>query len=203
MILTEEKLYSGVGFIPDIENLTEVLSWQPKKEWIKDHDHIKGWKYIPIQYKEFLMDRLFGNYQIDIKQSYETKTGCVVVVTVCTEKKSHDGIGSTDFHQGLNLTMGFPMAKTFAISDALDHFGVIFGRNLNRKDIAPKKVIEVNEEELLFAATVTDKVNKCEDIGTLNNLYGVIQEQMIAKGLANEQFIKVVKAIFTKRKVNL
>jgi hypothetical protein len=203
MKLTEEKLYSGVGFIPDIENLDEVLSWQPKKEWVREHEHIKGWMYIPIQYKEFLMDRLFGKYQIDIKQSYETKTGCVVIVTINVVGKSHDGIGSVDFYQGLNSSMGFPMAKTFAISDSLDHFGNIFGRNLNRKDIAPKKVVETNEEETNFIAMVTQRVGKCEDMDTLINLHDETQEEMISKGFTSEQLSKIIKAIFTKRRVNL
>lgn len=203
MILTEEKLYSGVGFIPDIENLDEVLSWQPKKEWVKEHDYIKGWMYLPIQHKEFLMDRLFGKYQIDIKQSYETKTGCVVIVTVNIKGRSHDGIGAVEFNHSLNASMGFPMAKTFAISDSLDHFGVIFGRNLNRKDIAPKKVVETSEEETKFIAMVTERVNNCEDMATLKNLHDATEEEMINKGLASEQFKKIIKAIFTKRKINL
>ena len=203
MILTEEKLYSGVGFIPDIENLDEVLSWQPKKEWVKEHDYIKGWMYLPIQHKEFLMDRLFGDYEIDIKETRETKTGCFVVVNVYTIIKTHDGIGAVEFNQSLNASMGFPMAKTFAISDALDHYGVIFGRNLNRKDIAPKKVVETSEEETKFIAMVTERVSKCEDLATLKNLHDVTQEEMISKGLVSEQLNKIVKAIFTKRRVNL
>ena len=30
--------------------------------------------------------------------------------------------------------MAFPIAKSFAVKDACDHFGDIFGANLNRKD---------------------------------------------------------------------
>jgi hypothetical protein len=30
--------------------------------------------------------------------------------------------------------MAYPMAKTIAIKDACDHFGNLFGANLNRKD---------------------------------------------------------------------
>jgi hypothetical protein len=31
--------------------------------------------------------------------------------------------------------MAFPMAKTIAIKDACDHFGNLFGADLNRKDV--------------------------------------------------------------------
>ena len=32
------------------------------------------------------------------------------------------------------ITMALPIAKTVAVKDACDHFGNIFGANLNRKD---------------------------------------------------------------------
>ena len=38
MILTLEKLYNGVGFIKEIENLDEILNSEPKKEWLKTHE---------------------------------------------------------------------------------------------------------------------------------------------------------------------
>lgn len=31
--------------------------------------------------------------------------------------------------------MAFPIAKTLAVKDAADHFGTLFGANLNRKDV--------------------------------------------------------------------
>ena len=40
--------------------------------------------------------------------------------------------------------MAFPIAKSVAIKDACDHFGTLFGANLNRKDIvefAPEKSV--------------------------------------------------------------
>ena len=33
------------------------------------------------------------------------------------------------------LSMAFPVAKTIAIKDACDHFGKLFGADLNRKDV--------------------------------------------------------------------
>ena len=35
------------------------------------------------------------------------------------------------------LSMSFPIAKSLAIKDACDHFGRLFGSDLNRKDLAP------------------------------------------------------------------
>jgi hypothetical protein len=59
----------------------------------------------------------------------------------------HDGIGAIQLQTkkgtspsdliNINngaISMAFPIAKTMAIKDACDHFGNIFGANLNRKD---------------------------------------------------------------------
>jgi hypothetical protein len=48
--------------------------------------------------------------------------------------------------------MAFPIAKTLAIKDACDHFGALFGANLNRKDVvefrADEEIIKKSREEL-------------------------------------------------------
>ena len=38
-------------------------------------------------------------------------------------------------NHSIALSMAFPMAKTIAIKDACDHFGNLFGADLNRKDV--------------------------------------------------------------------
>ena len=77
----------------------------------------------------------------------------------------HDGIGAAQIQTkkdtspadliNINngaLSMAFPIAKTIAIKDACDHFGNLFGANLNRKDVIEYtpdvdflKTIEVGE----------------------------------------------------------
>jgi hypothetical protein len=60
----------------------------------------------------------------------------------------HDGIGASQLQTAKGtspadlgninngaLSMAFPMAKTIAIKDACDHFGNLFGADLNRKDV--------------------------------------------------------------------
>lgn len=64
------------------------------------------------------------------------------------EWEFHDGIGASQLQtakgtspadlRNINngaLSMAFPNAKTIAIKDAADHFGKLFGSDLNRKDI--------------------------------------------------------------------
>jgi hypothetical protein len=67
--------------------------------------------------------------------------------------KYHDGIGAMHLQvksgsspadlQNINngaLSMAFPIAKTLAIKDACDHFGKLFGADLNRKDTLPAQL---------------------------------------------------------------
>jgi hypothetical protein len=75
----------------------------------------------------------------------------------------HDGIGASQLQTAKGtspadlaninngaLSMAFPMAKTIAIKDACDHFGNLFGADLNRKDIISYDLdltlIELNPE---------------------------------------------------------
>lgn len=35
------------------------------------------------------------------------------------------------------ISMAFPIAKSYAVKDACDHFGSAFGANLNRQEVMP------------------------------------------------------------------
>ena len=41
------------------EGLNLICNNEPKKEWVKEHPFIKGWKYIPIDKIEFLLSKIF------------------------------------------------------------------------------------------------------------------------------------------------
>jgi hypothetical protein len=61
------------------------------------------------------------------------------------------------------LSMAFPIAKTIAIKDACDHFGNLFGANLNRKDTVAytpdKSVIDAKEQRVLALINTSKKVD--------------------------------------------
>jgi hypothetical protein len=72
----------------------------------------------------------------------------------------HDGIGAVQLQTAKGtspadlaninngaLSMAYPIAKTLAIKDACDHFGKLFGCDLNRKDTMDFKV-DINPLEL-------------------------------------------------------
>ena len=138
------------------EALNVLLNTQPPVKWVKEHPFIKGYKYLPIDKIEHLLRKIFKKYRIEVLREGTAFNGVYVVVRVhylspaTGEMEYHDGIGACQLQTksgtspadliNINngaLSMAFPIAKTIAIKDACDHFGVVFGCNLNRKDIIP------------------------------------------------------------------
>lgn len=154
------------------EQLNLLLNQEPKKEWIKVHPFIRDYRYIPIDKIEFMMRKIFKRYRIEITGQGSCFNGVWVTVRihywnpVINGFDFHDGIGACQLQTkkdtspsdliNINngaLSMAFPIAKTVAIKDACDHFGKLFGCDLNRKDCIPftmdkevKTEIEVPQE---------------------------------------------------------
>jgi len=199
MKLTLEKLYSGVGFIKDIENLDEILSSEPKKEWVREHPQLKGFMYLPIERVEFLLTRLFSNIKIEIRSVISSDNRAVVTVRVnYGDSMFHDGIGAAQISKTQPAEMAFPLAKTLAMKDACDMLGKIFGKDLNRKEVSivttPKTI---DEGAAKFLNEVTIRVKNISLLEDLETLYREI-EHTIPKGIE-----KNVKAIFIKQKTEI
>jgi hypothetical protein len=135
------------------EQLNLLLNQPPKPSWIKTHPYISNYKYLPIDKVEFMLRKIFQRYRIEITGQGTAFNGVWVTVRVhylnpiTQEFDFHDGIGACQLQTAKGtspadlgninngaLSMAFPIAKTVAIKDACDHFGNVFGANLNRKD---------------------------------------------------------------------
>ena len=147
-----QDLYSN----PDIyksDKLMVLLNQSPSPDWVKVHPFIKNYKYLPIERVEFLLKTIFKRYRIEITGQGTAFNGVWVTVRLhyvnpeSLEWDYHDGIGAAQLQtkkdtspadlQNINngaLSMAFPIAKTIAIKDAADHFGKLFGSDLNRKE---------------------------------------------------------------------
>ena len=131
-----------------------LMNQPPKLEWVKEHPFIRGYKYLPIERIEYLLKTILKSYKIEITGQGQSFNGVWVTVRihylhpVTNEWLFHDGIGASQLQTAkgtspadLNninngaLSMAFPVAKTIAIKDACDHFGKLFGADLNRKDV--------------------------------------------------------------------
>lgn len=150
---TIQDLFSDKVMAAQNDALTTLLNQPPPAQWIKAHPFIKGYNYLPIDKVEYLLKRLFKSYRIEILREGTSFNGVYVVVRVwylnpiSNEMNYHDGIGAAQLQTAKGtspadlaninngaLSMAFPIAKTVAIKDACDHFGTLFGADLNRKD---------------------------------------------------------------------
>lgn len=143
-----------IAFKNDQFNL--LLNQEPPAKWVKTHPYIKGHKYLPIDKVEYLLRRIFKTYSIEITGQGTAFNGVWVTVRlkvvnpVSGELMQFDGIGAAQLQTkkdtspadllNINngaLAMAFPIAKTYAIKDAADCLGKIFGSDLNRIDTLP------------------------------------------------------------------
>ena len=150
---TIKELYGGdVATLQKQSQLQGLLNQPPKKDWIKQHPFAKGVAYIPIQRVEWLLTKIFLNWRIEVKDSKIMANSVVVTITlhyqdIDREWNWQDGIGAapiqtdkeaaaTDFSRVKTdaVMKAVPAAESYAVKDAAEKIGKIFGKDLNRGD---------------------------------------------------------------------
>lgn len=137
----------------DKENaLMVLLNHEPPKDWIKKHPFAKI-DYLPIERVEYLLSRIFGKWWVDVKNIQVVANAVVVTVRVNVinpitgESDYQEGVGAAPIQTDKGATAmdlnsvkadavmkAAPAAKSYAIKDACEHWGKMFGKDLNRKD---------------------------------------------------------------------
>lgn len=132
--------------------LTVLLNQEPPKAWLTEHPMIRGYKYIPIEKIEYLLTRIFTKWWVEIKSTQILANSVVVTIRlyvinpITGETEWQDGIGAapiqTDKGAGATdwnavktdgVQKAAPAAETYAVKDAAEKFGKIFGRDTARK----------------------------------------------------------------------
>lgn len=151
---TLEELYDEKIPIVKQTKLNIILNSEPKSEWVKDHPFVKKLRYIPIERVEYLLTMVFSKWSVEVKEVKIVANSVLVVVRLHVQNPItgsmdfQDGIGAapiqvksgsnpTDF-SSMNqaaIQIGAPSAESYAVKDAAEKFGKIFGKDLNRKDI--------------------------------------------------------------------
>lgn len=144
------------------DKLNELLNQPPHIDWIKPHptatvkndngENVKA-RYIPIDKIEFLLTRIFQQWRVEVlSTSMMANSICVTIRLhfrnpVTGEWSFHDGVGAKDLQldaqsrpsdlsaiKSAAVMMALPSAKSYAIKDAAEHLGTLFGRDLNRRN---------------------------------------------------------------------
>ena len=151
---TYNELVSGdIDKKNDQTGINILLNQDPPKEWLKDHPMAKGVKYIPIQRVEYMLTSIFKKWHVEIKQVQVIANSVVVIVrlfyqdVLSDEILWQDGIGASpiqtdkgagamDWNKTKNdaVMKAAPAAESYAVKDAAEKIGKLFGKDMNRAD---------------------------------------------------------------------
>lgn len=122
---------------------------------VKDGKEVNvGLKYLPIEKVKFLLVRIFQGYEVEVKSIQQLFNSCVVCVRlkvtnpITGEVMYNDGIGAVGVQTNAGASAAdmasiktdavmkaAPAAESYAIKDAAEKFGIIFGGNLMKDQI--------------------------------------------------------------------
>lgn len=146
-------LLADVELKADQNDLNILLNAPPKDGWIKQHPFAKGVKYLPIERVEYLLTRIFIRWHVEIKNVQILANSIVTTVRLyyldrlSNQMLWQDGVGAAplQINQGKGaiefneiksnaVMLAAPASETYAIKDAAEKIGKIFGKDLNRHD---------------------------------------------------------------------
>lgn len=152
---TIQELYGDIEQAKKEDAFLVLMNAEPPLKWVKEHPFIRGYRYLPIDKIEYLLKKIFKTYKIEVLKTGMLMNAVEVTVRVhykhplTGEMMFHDGVGAQELQtmkdsgtlkadmSNVNkgaVMMALPIAKTIAVKDACDHFGKIFGSDLNRKE---------------------------------------------------------------------
>lgn len=148
-----------------------LMNQQPNAKWVKENKYAGNSKYIPIGIIETLLQKVLKEFKIEVLREGVMFNSVYVTIrlhylNIDGNWSFFDGVGAAELQTkagssaadlgAINkgaVMMALPMAKSYAIKDAAEHFGTLFGRDLNRKDVmgmqAPEKSLFGSNKEKL------------------------------------------------------
>lgn len=152
LVLLKESTGDIQEFIKN-SDFKKIVNSNPPQAFVKDHPLAKGVKYVPIDKIELMLDTIFQQWYVEVLETKQLLNSLAVTVRLFyvhpVSKQWHhqDGVGAAAIQVDKGETAsnlaaiksdaimkGLPAAKSYAIKDAAEHIGKLFGRDLNRKD---------------------------------------------------------------------
>lgn len=208
----ELPVISDLYDVQNIENAFKtdqfnlLMNQQPEPKWVLENKYAGNSKYIPIGILETLLQRIFKEFKVEVMREGTMFNSVYVTIRlhylhpVSNDWSYHDGVGSAQIQtkagaspadlSSINnnaVMMALPMAKSYAIKDACDHFGKLFGRDLNRK------------ETMIFG--VDKNLNKDEQLQEIIRLFEDFPNKIPSNEFNNVQRVIDKKEVLSYRKI--
>jgi len=148
-----KELREDITVKSDQNDLNIILNTEPVKEWIRDHPFARGVKYLPIERIEYLLTRIFLKWNVEVKSVQTIANSIVCVIRLHYQDVLSDqmlwqdgigaapiqtqkGAGAMEWDKTLNdaVMKAAPAAESYAVKDAAEKIGKLFGKDLNRAD---------------------------------------------------------------------
>lgn len=148
-----QELHHDLAEAFKTDQLNLLLNQPTPADWIKDHPFAKGVRYIPIERVEFLLTKIFQEWSVEVLREGQMFNSVYVAIRLHYKNPLngdwayHDGLGAvgvqTDKGASASdlssikqdaIMKALPAAESYAIKDAAEKLGKLFGKDLNRKD---------------------------------------------------------------------
>ena len=158
--MTLAQIYHNPEMLAKFNAYNAALNREPRKEWVREHPiaKVKNEKgqnvpvqYIPIGIIEYLLTNIYILWRVEVKESKIVANSMVTIIRlhvldpVTGQWTWQDGVGAaplqTDQGKGAidfnfiksgAVQMAAPASESYAIGDAAEKYGKIFGKDLNR-----------------------------------------------------------------------
>lgn len=148
-----KDLYNGdIELKQDVNALNILLNQKPADKWLKKHP-IAGTLYLPIERIEWLLTKIFLEWKVEIREVQALANSCVVTIrlyyqdVLSNEMLWQDGVGAAPLQtekgagaadasklKNNAVMLAAPAAESYAVKDAAEKIGRLFGKDLNRAD---------------------------------------------------------------------
>lgn len=192
-----------------LDQFNLLLNQEPDAKWVQENKYAGNSKYIPIGIQEILLQRIFKGFSVEVL-SVGTMFNAVYVTVrlnyihpVTGLPTFQDGVGADQLQtksgaspsdlQSLNnnaVAMSLPKAKSLAISDATDHLGKLFGRDLNRDKLMVFGVDNALDKETI----ITNLFEEKKDIIPANEFDNV---KRVVENKEKNSYDKIIKFLNT------
>lgn len=187
------------------DDLNVILNTPVPQQWVKDHPMVKlngkPLPYLPVKRVKWLLKRIYGKYEWEIKECKQLLNSVVIIgrLTIINpitgEKESQDGVGAAPIQMDKGATqgdlsaikanaiqIGAPAAESYALKNAAEKFGDIFGGNIYDVD------------NTAYSPVFSEEVRKAEH-ATIDDIKDLYDEK---RSLLTPDEIKDIDRIITK-----
>jgi hypothetical protein len=161
-----QDLYADVELAAKKNDLLTLLNQPPKQDWIRQNKFANNTNYIPIGVVEYLLTSIYQSWRFEIKNVQVIANSIVVtgrlhiLDPITSQWDWQDGIGASPIQteKGASATdftkvntsavqMAAPAAESYALKDAAEKLGRIFGKDINRRDLPNIEPVLENKAE--------------------------------------------------------